>query len=193
MPIKKNFKIYQGSTFQETLYWEATLKAYAPITGITKTAPMVVISTAHSIPAGWSVKITNAGGMKEINSTDTILTVTSVGTDSMTFNDVNSLGYTTYTSGGVVEYYVPVDLTGYTARMQIRAKLEDATEVIELTTENGGITVDDTTKTISLTISATDTALFTFTNAVYSLELVNTGVVTTVASGMVYLVKEVTR
>lgn len=35
----------------------------------------------------------------------------------------------------------PVDLTGYTARMQVRRTFEDPTPEIELTTENGRITL----------------------------------------------------
>lgn len=191
-PTKINFKIYQGSTFLETLRWESATKVYAPITGISKTAPMVVTATAHGIPQGWRTKITGVLGMKEANTADPII-ATSVTTDTVTFNSVNALGFTAYTSGGVLEYNLPVNLSGFTGRMQIRQKLEDTTVIKELTTENGGIVVDNTTKTINLTISATDTALFNFQSAVYSLELVSGSVVTPFANGTVSLVKEVTR
>jgi hypothetical protein len=42
-----------------------------------------------------------------------------------------------YTSGG------PVDLTGNTMRMGIRSHASDVTEVMLLTTENGGIVITD--------------------------------------------------
>lgn len=191
-PTKLNFKVYQGSTFQETLRWESSTKVYAQITNISKTAPMIVSATAHGIPQGWRAKITGAGGMKEVN-TGEYITATSVTQDTITFNQVNALGYTTYTGGGVLEYNQPVNLAGFTARMQIRGKLEDTTVVKELTTENGGIVIDNTSKTITLNISATDTAAFSFQTAVYSLELVNGAVVTPFAGGSLTLVKEVTR
>ena len=35
-PAKINYKIYQGSTFQETLRWESETKTYVPISAITK-------------------------------------------------------------------------------------------------------------------------------------------------------------
>lgn len=117
MPEKINFKIYQGSTFKEVFRYESSSKAYAAITGITKAAPMVVTSIGHGIPIGWRVKVTNVVGMKEVNSSDNYLVVSATSTDSLTFNDVNSIAYTSYTSGGVLEYNAPVDLSTYTARM----------------------------------------------------------------------------
>jgi hypothetical protein len=130
--------------------------------------------------------------MKEANMTDPVI-ATSVTDNSITFNSVNALNYTTYTGGGVLEYNQPVDLAGFTARMQIRAKLEDTAVIKELTTENGLIAINNTTKTITLNISATDTAAFSFQTAVYSLELVNGAVVTPFANGTMTLVREVTR
>ena len=150
-PTKINFKIYQGSTFKEVLRWESATKAYALITGITKSAPVVITSVGHGIPVGWRTKITNVLGMKEINSAETYHTVTGATSDSVTINTINALGYTDYTSGGVLEYNVPVNLTGYTARMQLRLKLEDPEVLYEMTTENSGIIINNIDKTITLT------------------------------------------
>lgn len=192
-PTKLNFKIYQGSTFRETLRWESSEKVYVPITMISKTAPMVVTATGHNLPVGWRTKIVGALGMKEVNTGEYIST-SAISGDSVTFNQINALNYTTYTGGGVLEYNKPVDLAGFTARMQIRSKLEDSSVIKELTTTNGGIVINNTTKTIQLYISATDTALFTFSTAVYSLELVSGGgEVTQLIAGTLSLVKEVTR
>lgn len=191
-PVKLNFKCYQGSTFNEVLRWESSKKIYKAITGISQSAPCVVTSIAHGVPDGWRVKVTNAGGMKEINSTEEYKIATVVTVDSIEFNDINSLGYTAYTSGGVIEYNEPVNFTGYTARMQIREKIDSVEFIKELTTENGGITIDVANSKITLNISATDTAAFTFNSAVYSIELVSTTVVP-FATGTITLVKEVTR
>lgn len=193
-PIKLNLKVIQGSTFSQVLRWETSTKVYKTITSITNSAPVVIYSAGHGIPVGWRTRVTNVTGMKEINSDKSeYYTVTDSTTDTVTFNAVNSLGYAPYTSGGVLEYNQPVDLSGYTARMQIRTKLEDTAVIKELTTENGGITIDNVAKTITLTISATDTAAFSFATAVYSIELVNGAVVTPFANGNLTLVKEVTR
>ena len=131
--------------------------------------------------------------MKEINSTD-YRTVTSTTPDTVTFNQVNSLAYTAYTSGGILEYNQPSVLVPYTARMQIREKLTSDTVLASLTTSNGGITFDNIYKTITLTMSDTITSAFNFTLAVYSLEFINSSQeVMTFATGTITLQKEVTR
>lgn len=86
-------------------------------------------------------------------------------------------------------------LISWTARMQIRAKKKDTDFLLELTTENGGVTiengVDETTYT--LYISPADTAALA-TGGVYDLELIDTqGEVIRVQEGSVTLSTEVTR
>lgn len=87
-----------------------------------------------------------------------------------------------------------VNLTGYTARMQIREQLDSATPFITLTTENGGITLGGVAGTITLNMTATATAALTQTSGVYDLELVSSGgVVTRLLEGLVIIKPEVTR
>jgi hypothetical protein len=191
-PTKLNLKIYQGSTFSETVRWESSTKVYAPITNISKSAPIVVTAIGHTIPVGWRTKINGVGGMKEVNS-DNYLIATGVSASTVTFNSINSLNYTTYVGGGVLEYNQPVDLAGYTARMQIREKLTSTTTLEELTTGNGKVLVNNTTKTISLILSAAITEAYTWKSGVYSLELEKEGVVVPLLYGNVTLEREVTR
>ena len=192
-PVKLNYKIYQGSTFSEDLRWESSTRLYVPITGISKSAPLVITTEGHEIPIGWRVKVTNVLGMKEVNSGDLYHVVTSVTATTITLSSLNSLGFTDYVSGGVVEYSVPVNLVGYTARMQLREKLTSSTVLEELTTQNGLITLDNTTKVINLNIPASTTTEYTFKTAVYSLELEKDSVVTPLVNGTVSLELEVTR
>ena len=191
-PAKVNFKIYQGSTFREVFRWESALKTYLPITNITKAAPAVITCTGTLPPVGWRAKITGVAGMKEINS-DEYRVVTETGTGTVVFNSVNASGYTSYTSGGILEYNQPVDLAGYTARLQIRPQTASATTILTLTTENGGIAINNTLKTITVLMTATQTTALSFTSAVYSLELVKNTEVSTFSVGNVSLVAEVTR
>lgn len=191
-PAKVNFKIYQGSTFAEVFRWESALVTYLPITAITKTAPVVVTCTGTLPPVGWRAKITGVVGMKEINS-DEYRLVTSTSGNTVTFNSINASGYNTYTSGGILEYNTPLDLAGYTGRLQIRPQTSSSTVILELTTQNGGIIIDNTLKTIGVNITATQTQALNFTSAVYSMELVKGTEVITFINGSVSLVTEVTR
>lgn len=195
-PAKVNFKMYQGSTFSEVLHWETNKKVYIPISSIPKAAPTVVTTTgAHSIPGVWRVRLENVGGMKEINSPDDEYYMgTATSNTTIELNAVNSLGFTAYTTGGVIEYNQPVDLTGYTARMQLREKLDSTTVLAEYTTENGKLLIDTATSKITIVVDAATTAAYTFNSAVYSLELVSSGSqVTQLMVGTITLVKEVTR
>lgn len=192
-PVKINFKIYQGSTFREVLRWESSSIEYVPVTAISKSAPVVVTAPNHNCPLGWRARVVGAGGMKEINTPDSYYLVTDRTQDTVTFNKVNALQYGQYTGGGVLEYNKPVPLTGYTARMQIREKLDSDVVLLELTTENGGIIIDTQMFTITLLATAQQTQSLNFTQAVYSLELVQNQEVVPFSSGNVLLVREVTR
>lgn len=293
-PAKINYKIYQGSTFQETFRWESETKVYVPIQSITKAAPCVITTTtAHNLPVGWRFRVTGAGGMKELNSVgeDAYYLATAYTTvaptlideqalediyignltlyndlklqDSQTFNvtrpwanmstqaayqyitsqsqitppipsnyistlnavnvaysnwqnaitanqatiaaaqaaqankieinQVNSLGYTAYTSGGVVEFNQPIPLTGLAARMQIRESVDSTTVIHEATTQNNQIVLDNTNKTIQITLLGNVTQNFNFATAVYSLELYNGNNVIPFINGNITLVQEVTR
>lgn len=191
-PTRLNLKIYQGSTFRQILRWESATKVYVPVTSITNAAPMVITAANHNAPQGWRVKLTNVLGMKEANNLDYVI-ASEVSSNTVTINAVNSIGFNTYTSGGVLEYNQPVDLSGVTARMQIRPKI-DSDEIIDtLTTENNSIILDNTLKTITLEIDESDTALYSFKSAVYDLEIVKNNDVIPFLTGTILLTKEVTR
>lgn len=89
---------------------------------------------------------------------------------------------------------LPVDLTGCTARMQVRASVEATAVLASLTTENGGITLGGVLGTVALRIEATATALYTWVQAVYDLEIVfGDGTVRRLLQGYVTVSPEVTR
>lgn len=116
----------------------------------------------------------------------------------------------------------PVDLTGYTARMQVRATPDASTKILDLSSENGRITIDGPNGTVTVTIPAAqltegpggldlssitappawvrevleDLTVFRGYGkvAVYDLELVSAGgVVTRLLQGQVCFDPEVTR
>jgi hypothetical protein len=71
------------------------------------------------------------------------------------------------TADGVV-----IDITGWTARMQIRKSVTSSTVLLELTTENDRIVIDGAAGEITLDLSATETASITWKSGVYDLELI---------------------
>lgn len=88
----------------------------------------------------------------------------------------------------------PINLTGYTARMQVRKKHTDSTKILDLTTQNGKIVLTPLQGKINVTVPAADTEDITIKSGVYDLELESsTGIVTRLIEGCVTVTPEVTR
>ena len=86
-----------------------------------------------------------------------------------------------------------INLTGFTARMQIRKNVSSSAVIHELTTENGGIILGNN-GTFLIYIPSSITEKFNFTTAVYDLEFVTLqGDVIRLLEGVVQLSLEVTR
>lgn len=88
-----------------------------------------------------------------------------------------------------------IDLTGYTAAMQIR-KYIDSSDTIESLSSGSGITITGASGQIDIEIGATNTAAYDFITAYYDLEITPaSGADDTVRllQGSVKLSKEVTR
>jgi hypothetical protein len=89
----------------------------------------------------------------------------------------------------------PVNLSGYSARMQARETHEATTTVLSLTSSPAaGITLGGALGTITLAMTATQTAALAAGKYVYDLELVSTnGEVTRLVEGTLTVTPEVTR
>lgn len=87
-----------------------------------------------------------------------------------------------------------VNLSGYTARMQIRPSKDSDTVLVEATTANGRLVLTPGQGKITLTLSATETDAAGFDVGVYDLEIESSsGVVTRMIEGSVIFSKQVTR
>lgn len=87
----------------------------------------------------------------------------------------------------------PINLTGYTAKMQIRKQYISAEFLTELTTANGKITINGTQGKILLNIPAQETDDFMWTDGVYDLVIISSsGEVTRLLEGGVSVSQNVT-
>lgn len=87
-----------------------------------------------------------------------------------------------------------INITGYTARMQVRSSVKSADVLLELNTENTRIVLGGISGTITLQLTAAVTAAITWTKGVYDLELISAGgIVTRLLQGEITVSKEVTR
>jgi hypothetical protein len=87
----------------------------------------------------------------------------------------------------------PINLTNYTARMQVRKNLSDAVAVLSLSTQNGGIVLGGALGTIDLIVSDTQMALIEQGSYLYDLEMLTNNTVTRIVQGSFIVSGEVTR
>lgn len=198
--VSENIVITKGKTFSRVIRWESKPFIYKPITGISQAAPAVVTAVGHGAPDGWRGAVVSAGGMRQINAksappTDSeMYPMTVLGVDSVGFNDINSAEFAPYTTGGYLQFYTPVDLAGFSAELQIRSTALAADPALLTLASPADIVLDNTGKTITLTIAASVTAALAFASGVYELELTSgSGVVTRLLYGTVVVEDEVVR
>lgn len=85
---------------------------------------------------------------------------------------------------------VVINLTGYTARLKIRTAVAGS-ELVSLT-EADGLVLGGAAGTIRIQRSAAQTAAYTWSRAVYDLELISGAVVTRLVEGNVLVRPEIT-
>ena len=158
------------------------------ITNITGNGTTVTYTTAaQAFTVGQLVSITG------VIPSQYNLTNVAIATRTSTQFTVTNSATGVYISGGVA--YVPVNLTGCTAALQLRSLPNDPTAALTLTTANGGITLTALTGNIAVTATATQTRAIDEGYYYYDLEVTNTasGVVTRIAQGQILVSAEITR
>lgn len=192
---EKEILIQKGKTFSLVVRWETEPIVRKAITAISLTtgAPRLTV-TGHGMPDGWRCAIYGVKGMKQINASNTpprpadYHEATVVDANTLALNNVTPIDdsgndWGAYTSGGFIQYFTPQSLAGYTARMDIKDKIGGTTwassELADAPYNIIAIDVADASKTITLTVSATDTAALTAKKGIADLELVSAGGVVT--------------
>ena len=128
------FYVHSGLTYDSAI----------DITGITQADPAVVTSNGHGLNDGDHIRIVDVSGMTEVNSTDYIVAGAATNTFELQDTDsadVDSTGYTTYTSGG--EIYVYTDTITGLSHLEGKsvAILGDGNVLAEATVSSGSITL----------------------------------------------------
>lgn len=188
-PAKLDLHIVQGSTLRDTLRLMQPRYEYRPITALSGSPLRLTVD--HGLPGNWLAWVEGVSNMQGVNRStrERPHRVTVVDENTLEINALSAFGLTP--SGGQLVYKPPVDLTGATARMQIRAQIGGAV-LLELTTENDGLAITGP-GTITRTISATQTAGLTWTDGVYDLEVeYSDGTVQRYLQGAVTVSREVT-
>jgi hypothetical protein len=88
----------------------------------------------------------------------------------------------------------PINLTGVTARMQVRVTVDSEMVILDLRTELGGLVITPLLGRIDIYLSHEDTASISADSGVYDLELTfSSGDVVRLVEGSINFIPEVTR
>lgn len=188
----------QGATWSATVNWYGGGVFRAPIEEIVPGYPTIIRVSSHLLPTVSETPVILSGiqGTEILNSKDT-------GVEMATYVDADyfSLPVSTVTCNwipgtGEITWYKPTDLTGYIARCTFRSKWYSGVKLFELTTANGGCTINLNDASIRLNITATATTSAIFTKAYGDIEVIasnGAGAITRVARMVVTLSRETTK
>lgn len=198
-----NLTIRKGKTFAHVLRWGVEPIVYAPITGITKAAPMRVTSPTHGLVDGWPAAVVSVIGMEEANASKIPPAAKDyhqakrVDADHVEFNRINAAGFKAYKSGGYLQYYTPADLAGTSPRMVVWDKpggsIIASSDSAHITAGAAAIAldVDNALKTIIFTFTDEVTAAITQTKAVFEAEITDSlGATHYLDDGAITFIKE---
>ena len=88
----------------------------------------------------------------------------------------------------------PIDVTNYTAKLQIRNRIESENTLLELSTGNGGIIIGNIDGKITIKIDAATSSAFIWSEGIYALEITSPMNITArLIEGRVNVKKEIVR
>jgi hypothetical protein len=201
-----------GDTYSRVVRWaDGDVLVKKAITGITRARIAVITAVGNGLQNGWPFTIQSVVGMMEINNVvletnengapksfgtgangKLTYEASAVTADTVSLNDVNSLDFTAYSSGGVIIYETPKSLAGLTAKMMFKSDPDDVTALVTLINTDG-IVIDDSAKTIIFTLSSARSTTLGTGVFYFDLQLTDAGgIVTTIVKGTLTLTKQTT-
>lgn len=182
MAVTYNTVMDQGADW----YINFIYKQPAEITNVTGNGTTVTYTAVNGFAPGQIVSIDgilppiyNLQNVTVANATASAFTVTNAATGI-------------YISGGIAT--APVNVTGYTAELQMRSLPSDPTAVLSLSTTGGAISVTGASGEFAVHATANQTRAIDEGTYYYDIEITSpTGIVTRLAQGQIVVTPEVTR
>jgi hypothetical protein len=168
--------ITKGKTFAFGFLYADEAKTYKPITAMPQLSPVRLTVTAHGIPDGWPVQISCVKTPTELNTPDgDYVLAKRIDADTIELPNVNAYCWKAYSTGGLVVFNTPVDLTGWTCRAQVRDKIGGTLlfswHSDPLENPDGLIDIDGSGMTFN--IDAATTAALPWSKGTYDAELID--------------------
>ena len=182
MAVTYNTVMDQGADW----YINFIYKQPAEITNVSGNGTTVTFTAVNGFAPGQTVSIDgilppqyNLQNVTVANATQSNFTVTNGATGI-------------YISGGIAT--APVNVTGYTAELQMRSLPQDPTAVLTLTSASGAISITGASGEFAVHATAAQTSAIDEGTYYYDIEITSsTGIVTRLAQGQIVVTPEVTR
>jgi hypothetical protein len=162
----------RGVTFSRQWRYATDPLVYKAVAAVLSPTPLTLTVIAHGVINGQSVALVELGGLDSVNARNsppkgTDFHAASVDdVDTLHFNDIDAAsGGQVYESGGKIAYYTLVDLSTITGVQFKVYGVSDPTTVIA----TFNTTLDNTAKTISLSIAPSDLANLTSDDYTFTL------------------------
>ena len=175
--------IVKGKTFEFMYRYADSDLVYLPILGMPSTAPVRLNVASHGIPDGWPVRIEDLRRPEGLSSDeagcDSHYFATVVDFNTIELNQVSVSGSRPWAGGGVVVFNRPFDLSGCSARMQVRDRVDGALLLSlssdPMTLRDGSIQIDTGLAALIVKLEPAKTALLSWVRGTYDLELITPG------------------
>jgi hypothetical protein len=171
--VNGELQIAQGTTYTTSYNYGGDPLVYKDVAGLVKLTPLTLSVNGHGVPDGYKVAFTNLPGAFGTNLNakhwpptceEDLYAASVVDADTLAFNDIDGGTFGAYTTGGQVAYWSPFSLAGASGTF----KVFDQDSNVLLTS---ALTVDDTAKIITATLSAAQTAQLQPGGYTYAAEL----------------------
>ena len=178
-----------GASADIALRLETSVLKFVAIAGMSKTAPLRVTAPSHGIPDMWYVAVIDSRGMTEMNAADSnkireseFHQITAIDANTVDFLEISSAGFETYTGGGYLAYYEPLDLSGYTsARMDIKRRVGGDVD-LALNTTDGTLEIEASSNTVWIRLDDTTLDALPAREYVFDIELVSATAIDAICS-----------
>lgn len=170
-------KIRKGSSTEFVFWWQNPKFIYKPISGVSQSAPVQLSCTGHGMNDGQYFCVTGVkGGGQQLNGNPEKIAdyhkATLVDADTVEINGVNSADWSAYVSGGHIQYREPLNLTGCTAFGQLRETVDAVFPIMEFSTVDGSIVIDELEGKVTIKFDPSITELVEVENAVFDYRIV---------------------
>ena len=178
-----------GASADIALRLETSVLKFVAITGMSKTAPLRVTAQSHGIPEMWYAAVIDSRGMTEMNAADSnkireseFHQITVIDANTVDFMEISSANFKTYTGGGYLAYYEPLDLSGYTsARMDIKRRVGGDVD-LALNTTDGTLEIEASSNTVWIRLDDTTLDALPAREYVFDIELVSATAIDAICS-----------